>query len=90
MSALSVVVVVKARRSEAVRFSSTDIIALEGMRKGNIVASSEGRKAERIRPVPGPRGLPRPPRLRVSVPAVVCLLKRYSLTWNLWSVSKVG
>src|SRR5271170_6859145 len=67
-----------ARRS-AVRESSTDIMAFAGMKKGKMVASSEGRKADRMRPVPLARGLPEPARGRVSVPSHVSRRKVYSL-----------
>ncbi|KAJ8611688.1 hypothetical protein MRB53_037799 [Persea americana] len=55
--------------------SSTDIIALPGMKKGRIVASSEGRKAERTRPVPEAMGLPMPPRERGLCAGVCVALK---------------
>jgi hypothetical protein len=41
--------------------SSTDMNAFDGMRNCNIVASSEGRKADRTSDVFALRGLPAPP-----------------------------
>src|ERR1700742_511354 len=67
------------RNMEAVRASSALIIALAGIRKPKIAASSLGRKGERIRRVPAARGFPVPSRLRVSVPMRVWRLKVYSL-----------
>jgi hypothetical protein len=51
--------------------SSTDIMALAGMKNPNIVASSLGLKALRMSPVSEFRGFPFPLRPRVSVEAVV-------------------
>ena len=51
----------------AMRLSSTASIAFPGMKNCKIVASSEGRNAERTRLVFDARGLPIPARLSVSV-----------------------
>ena len=67
-----------ASRIEAVRPSSTLIMALLGIRKPRIVASSLGRKAERTRPVPPARGLPTPLSASVSVPISVRRWKVYT------------
>lgn len=78
------------RRMAAVRWSSTLIMALAGMKNPRIVASSLGRKALLTRPVPFARGFPTPPRFRVSVPMLVCRWNVYWFRWYRALSSKVG
>ena len=69
-------------RSLAVRSSSTERNALPGMKNWRMQASSLGRKAERTREVLEARGLPMPPRFRVSVPTVVLRWKVYVMSYG--------
>ena len=55
-----------------------------------MVASSEGRNAERMSPVPFCTGFPAPLLARVSVPAVVWRVKVYGLVLTLPSAPYVG